>query len=242
MNSRVFVLGLMILTMSAFGCGQREYSASPFGRSQIAFHSEREGNLDIYVMNADGTGQTRLTHNHTEDSYPTWSPDGSKILFESDRDGDFEIYVMDTDGSNITQLTHNEAGEFSSTWSPDGSKIAFVSFRDGSSEIYVMDADGSNQTRLTHNDLSDEAPHFSPDGSRIVSETGCGITFKAGSKKDLAEKILLLHGNPALRRRCAEKGKEFSLREYNWEKDGKRLLDAISRVCSESEEGLATSN
>ncbi len=69
-------------------------------------------------MNRDGSDQTRLTDNPTEDSYPGWSPDGKFILFESDRDVDFELYVMNPDGSNIVQLTYNEAGEFSSAWSP----------------------------------------------------------------------------------------------------------------------------
>ena len=77
---------------------------------------------------------------------------------------------------------------------------------------------------------------------RVVNETGCGITFKAGSEKDLADKILLMHADSELRRKCSEKGKKFSLKKYNWEKDGKRLLDAISRVCSKPEENLATSN
>ena len=117
---------------------------------KITFMSSRDGNAEVYVMNADGSGQTRLTkNNQTWDYCPAWSPDGSKIAFESDRDGNWEIYVMNADGSEQTRLTNNPEEDYSPAWSPDGSKIAFMSKRDGNYEIYVMNADGSEQTR-TH--------------------------------------------------------------------------------------------
>jgi glycosyltransferase involved in cell wall biosynthesis len=76
---------------------------------------------------------------------------------------------------------------------------------------------------------------------RVVGETGCGITFKAGSEQNLAEKILLMYANPELRKECSDNGRESALRLYNWGKDERRLLDAISRVCSKPEQSLATS-
>ena len=69
-------------------------------QAQIAFSSNREGNYEIYVMNADGGNQQRLTNNPHADWSPSWSPDGKRIAFSSDRDGASEIYVMDADGSN----------------------------------------------------------------------------------------------------------------------------------------------
>ncbi|MBM2827419.1 MAG: exported protein of unknown function, partial [Dehalococcoidia bacterium] len=63
-------------------------------KSKIAFSSNRDGNGEIYVMNADGSGQTRLTNNSATEDLPAWSPDGSKIAFRSDRDGNSEVYVM----------------------------------------------------------------------------------------------------------------------------------------------------
>jgi len=71
---------------------------------KIAFHSDRDGNQDIYVMNADGTNPTRLTSDPASDRVPAWSPDGTKIAFDSRRDGNFEIYVMNADGTNPTRL------------------------------------------------------------------------------------------------------------------------------------------
>jgi dipeptidyl aminopeptidase/acylaminoacyl peptidase len=118
-------------------------------RSKIAFHSNRDGNWEIYVMNEDGSNQTDLTNNPACDAYPAWSPDGSKIAFTSDRDGNYEIYVMNADGSKQTRLTNNTASDVGPVWSLDGSKIFFGSDRGGNWEIYVMNSDGSNQTVLT---------------------------------------------------------------------------------------------
>ena len=136
--------------------------------TKIAFHSNRDGNYEVYVMNADGSSQTRLTNNPAYDGDPAWSPDGSRITFQSNRDGNYEIYVMNADGSGQARLTTNPAHDSWPAWSPDGSKIAFRSNRDGNFEIYVMNADGSGQTRLTNNPALDEGPAWSPDGSKIA--------------------------------------------------------------------------
>jgi Tol biopolymer transport system component len=137
---------------------------------RIAFVSDRDGNLEIYIMKADGSDQTNLTNfPQSSDEAPAWSPDGSLIAFTSDRDGDDEIYVMNADGSGQTNLTDNAAGrDAAPNWSPDGSMIAFYSDRGGNDEIYVMNADGSDQTRLTDNYYEDYDPTWSHDGSRIA--------------------------------------------------------------------------
>ena len=140
--------------------------ASASGR--IAFDSRRDGNREIYAMNADGSGVTRLTDNDASDTFPRWSPDGQRIAFDSRRDGNWEIYVMNADGSGVTRLTDNDAGDGYPSWSPDGQRIAFMSDRDGNLEIYVMNADGSGVTRLTDNEANDGVPSWSPDGRRIA--------------------------------------------------------------------------
>jgi hypothetical protein len=96
---------------------------------RIAFASNRDGNWEIYVMNADGSGQINLTNNPADDGVPSWSPDGRRIAFVSNRDGNLEIYVMNADGSSgqINRLTNNPADDVVPSWSPDGRRIAFDS-------------------------------------------------------------------------------------------------------------------
>jgi WD40 repeat protein len=122
--------------------------------SPIAFVSERDRPLEIYLIDADGQNPTRLTNDSdpTFNVHPAWSPDGAKIAFMSSLDGNEEIYVMDPDGQNRARLTNSPGSDDDEpAWSPDGGKIAFVSDRDqGNMEIYVMDADGQHPVNLTH--------------------------------------------------------------------------------------------
>ena len=135
---------------------------------RIAFTSFRDGNREIYTMNADGSGVARLTNNSADDGSPSWSPDGHRIAFTSFRDENWEIYAMNADGSGVARLTNDPSVNFVSSWSPDGRRITFSSSRDGNSEIYAMNADGSGVTRLTNNAINDQSPSWSPDGRRIA--------------------------------------------------------------------------
>ena len=102
-------------------------SWSPDGR-RIAFASSRDGDSEIYVMNADGTGELNLTNNVSLDKNPSWSPNGGKIAFASDRDGDLEIYLMNVDGTEQENLTRSPGAEDDlPTWSPNSEGIAYAS-------------------------------------------------------------------------------------------------------------------
>ena len=147
---------------------------------KIVFSSDRNGTEQIYVMNADGTGQTRLTYDPYNDNQAVWSPDGSKIAFCRERDSKRRIYVMNADGSHLTRLTHEEATEGDPAWSPDGTKIAFYSDRETGNgnfvfEIQVIQADGSNPIILSQlaNDI-EEGPSWSPDGTQIAYSSNRG--------------------------------------------------------------------
>ena len=139
-------------------------------QTKIAFTAEREGNFDIYVMNADGSRQKRLTNNPDWDEQPRWSPDGKKFAYMSivnDEidDRHWEVFVMNADGSDQKRLTYSKKAA-SPSWSPDGEKIAFSGDRgDGNSAIFIMDADGSQQTILTDRG---GRPSWSGNGQQIA--------------------------------------------------------------------------
>jgi Tol biopolymer transport system component len=89
---------------------------SPDG-TRIVFESRRDGgDSEIYVMNADATGQTRLTDSPGIDRQPTWSPDGTMIAFESERTGDRDIYLMRADGTGVVNLTNNPGYDGEPSW------------------------------------------------------------------------------------------------------------------------------
>jgi Tol biopolymer transport system component len=134
--------------------------------TKIAFASY-SGTTDIWVMNADGTGQTRVTS--TSDAWenePVWSPDGTKIAYGSARGGPSQIWVMNANGSSQVQLTGltDNGTSFSPAWSPDGTKIAFASFRNGGQDLYVMNADGTGLTRITDGGPAESRPRWSTRG------------------------------------------------------------------------------
>ena len=165
--ARVVAAGLTPLTVDA----------AP--QAQIAFTSERDGNREIYVMDADGRNQRKLTNSRLVDWDPSWSPDGRHIAFTANgrpgdwgaRGGDLEIYVMDADGTNPRRLTNNLRQDTDPAWSPDGKRIAYTSTIDRNQEIYVMDADEGKPRRLTNSGdvhIHNWKPSWSPDGKRIA--------------------------------------------------------------------------
>jgi TolB protein len=137
---------------------------------KIVFASLRDGNYEIYIMNTDGSNETRLTRGSSIDIDPKWSSDGKKIVFSSN----YDIFVMDAEGSNLTRLTDTPGYETEPDWSPDGSKIAFVRSENNNYEIYVMDADGTDLVNLTNDDNDDRYPAWSPDGSKIAYSSSRG--------------------------------------------------------------------
>ena len=139
-----------------------------FQNGRIAFESTRNGNSDIYVINADGSDLRQLTSHPEWDHAPAWSPDGQRIAFHSLRDGNWEIYVMNADGSGVTRLTNQPERDWRPSWSRDGQLIAFESHRDGNGNVYFMNADGTNVQRLTDHSDWDGWPTWSQHGWQIA--------------------------------------------------------------------------
>ena len=137
----------------------------------IAFVSTRDGNGEIYVMNADGSNPRRLTNHGLWDGFPDWSPDGSQIAYYSyNNDRDWVIKVMNLDGSDPRQLTDSGACDGAPHWSPTGTQITYDSgdctgdYR----EIYVIDVGGGIPRNLSNNPADDMLAAWSPDGAYLV--------------------------------------------------------------------------
>jgi Tol biopolymer transport system component len=140
--------------------------------SRIAFSSRRSGTLDLYVMNADGTGTRQLTLGKQNDSHPTWSDDGARLAFE--RDGD--IYVMSAEGGGSRRISDPVADEAAPAWSPDGAWIAYVRRTPGTSarELWLMRPDGTDRHAVTSQNATITTPAWSPDSTRIVFASKSG--------------------------------------------------------------------
>ena len=173
---------------------------------------------DIYAAKSNATGLTRLTVTTATETFPSWSPDGSRLAFTSDRDGPLEIFVMTADGQSLLRLSPISSPNFSPTWSPDGTRIAFVSMRDGNAEIYVMNADGSGATRLTNNPAEDSDPAWSPDGTTIAFH----------STRDGPGGIYAMSESGANVTPLYTQDVELGAREPAWSPDGARI--AFSRM------------
>ena len=132
---------------------------SPDG-TKIAFSSQRNGsaNPEIYVMNADGSNQTRLTNNTFEDNDPFWVRGGGRITYSSRRNAQNGIWEINQDGSSDHQITTG----FLADWAPDGHKLALTDFDPTSNfafAVFLTDEDGDNRVRLTNNgQLDSSAP------------------------------------------------------------------------------------
>ena len=178
-------LAIVIPVLAAVGCstGGLRSPGNPIIPEETTdfktyFSSNRDGTLELYRMDPDGSNTIRLTHNEGAEYFAVVTLDGSKVVYVLDSGKDRQIYTMDADGSRQRQITHEgETNEFP-RWSPNGKRITFISDRDGNREVYVMNADGSDQKRLTNTEWEESDTKWSPDGKKIayVSTLGGGVT------------------------------------------------------------------
>jgi len=202
-NLKLFILACLagmlaagaLLSASCSGATAYRPSGLP---ERIAFASDRDKAVHIYTIKPDGMDiQSTSSDNRTSDSFPAWSPDGTKIAFSSNQSGKYEIWTMNSDGSGRSRLTDLKSLSSMPRWSPDSSKIAFISQVTAGGglkyvEIFTMNPDGSGLEQITDSTTLagreanagergywNSVPAWSPDGSKILfgsNRDGDGIT------------------------------------------------------------------
>jgi Tol biopolymer transport system component len=138
---------------------------SPDGQ-HIVFVSQRDGEVELWVMDTDGGNKRKLVQGRE----PSWSPDGKRIAFVSSYfAGHDEIYLINPDGTDRQQLTDQKKTDWFPAWTPQGDRLAFCSERFGGQEIMIMKSNGEAQTRVTVYEKSyEQEPVWSPDGKGIA--------------------------------------------------------------------------
>src|SRR5256886_6238430 len=168
-----------------------EPAFSPDG-SRIAFTSTRDGQAEIYVMDADGTSPARLTNSPGADGDASFTADGQSVVFHSQRTGHRQIFLQPITSSDAVQLTQEPADNSQPTVSRDGETIAFVSNREGNNHIWLMSKDGANQRPLTRGQQSKEtAPHFLRDGllAYLLEQKESGRTVTRSEERRVGKSV-----------------------------------------------------
>ncbi|HEX5004068.1 MAG TPA: Ig-like domain-containing protein [Gemmatimonadales bacterium] len=141
---------------------------SPDG-TRIAFTAVHGGNIDIYVVDADGRNLKRLTDAPESDSEPAWSPDGGTIVFTSLRSGAYQVWAMNADGTGVRALTDGPGANTEPAFRPDGRMIAFISTRDGNADLFEMGNEGADPRAITRTDEPESHPAYFPNGDLAVA-------------------------------------------------------------------------
>ncbi|MBC7250283.1 MAG: PD40 domain-containing protein, partial [Anaerolineae bacterium] len=180
---------------------------------RLAFASDRDGNLEVYVMDGDGQNVRRLTEYPTWDSYPAWSPDGTQLAFlrlsmtEAGEMASVEengLYLINSDGGDEVQLVSvaKMSVESAPAWSPDGTQIAYTVLEETGTEtprssIYVVSRQGGEPTAVLTNTYTVSYLSWSPDGAYLLFTSSGGSLGPRVSTLDLETGEVAMLGNPA---------------------------------------------
>ncbi len=140
--------------------------------TEIAFVSDRSGDKEIWVMDANGENQRAATSNKSISNFPDWSPNGDAVVYTSyryrNRPWLFIVSRGDRSPGRILRGLSKDHRMYRGVWDNEGAKLAVVMSIDGASEIHLVNPDGSGLRNLTRHRAIDVSPAWSPDGKRMA--------------------------------------------------------------------------
>src|SRR5579864_166606 len=197
-----------------------------FGKHRILMNRIGPSGAELFVANADGSGERKLLPNPGFDYNASFSPDGKWIVFTSERSGSSDIYRVRVDGSGLERLTDDPAYDDQAAFSPDGRQVAFVSSRgSGSNDIWVLDLTTHKSRNLTDAPGGDYRPSWSPDGKWIAfsSDRNTKIQYAAGRWEELHPlSLYVIRADGTGLRRLTPEGRVAG--SPKWSPDGKRIV------------------
>jgi TolB protein len=218
---------LLLLVISLVAVASPTTAAFPGRNGLIAFWGgDQQSNPQIYVMNPDGTGLTKVSQDpNAFDALPRWSPDGSKLVFSRFvGEPPLNLYRMNADGSNIVRLTNSpDTSDLFAAWTAGGRQIVFTRAPLNStgagcaagSTIWIVNADGSGLRQLTPSSFIACMPATSPVGSKIA--------FSASFDQGFTFQIYTMNLDGSGLRRLSPRVTGFDFRP-NWSPDGESLV------------------
>jgi Tol biopolymer transport system component len=194
---------------------------SPDGKSVVFDRSKTaDGDSDIWIVRSDGHGLRDLTPGPSDDTAPSWSPDGTKVLFASDRGGAYDIFLMKASGTGIVQLSDRGRSDVAPAFSRDGKRVAFVECDQSFAhcQLWVMNANGKGARRLTKTSVEDERPSWS------LNDTKLAVTVKQAGNLDVA--VVVVRGG-AVQRLTHGAAEDF---QPSYSPDGTRIAFGSNRA------------
>ncbi|MEG4215550.1 DPP IV N-terminal domain-containing protein [Microcoleus sp. Pol14C6] len=207
-----------------------EFYLSPDGQ-QVAFVKDK----NIYKMNADGSGMTKLTKSPGEyisgGSQLVWSPDRTKIAFLFGAYPKQQIYTINADGTNLKNLTNNPQNEVYNVklfWSPDSSRIAYYYNKPGDSageqqDIYLLDINRETAKNLTQQPRNYDELSWSPDGQFMG--------FVAGEFNN--QKLYTINADGNQLNQLATRLKPSGISELAWSSDSQQIAFIFNEIQGE---------
>jgi TolB protein len=138
----------------------------------IVFTSNRDGNPEVYILNAADLSVVRLTNHKGYDDEPSLSPDGATVVFCSNRNGNTELYIVDSDGKDLKRLTDTAYPEADPSFTGDGKGILFTSLVEGDKDIWRYDLATGKSAKFLGGEGDQFMARQAPDGAVVYVQEG----------------------------------------------------------------------